>query len=157
MHSLSDEQLLEIYKTNEEGQGQVALVCLYDRYSKQLLNFFYFTLHNDYNKAQDFVHDLFLKVIEKHHTFDNSQIFKAWIFRVASNMCNNEFRSNKVVQKYKNHVISTTEPSFINAETEKVLSICIGKLSREQRSIIVMRFKLKLSIKEMAGIYECAE
>jgi RNA polymerase sigma-70 factor (ECF subfamily) len=157
MQSLSDEHLLDIYKTNKDGQGHDALTCLYNRYAKQLLNFFYFTLHNDYNKAQDLVHDLFLKLIEKHNTFDNSQIFKAWIFRVASNMCNNEFRSDKVVQRYKNHVISTTGPEIINTETAKILRLCIANLSREQRSLIVLRFKLKLSIREMAGIYECAE
>lgn len=157
MHSLSDEQLLEIYKTNEEGQGQVALVCLYNRYAKQILNFFYFTLHNDYNKAQDFVHDLFLKVIEKHSTLRNNQPFKPWIYKIASNMCKNEFRDREVIQKYNNHIIYTSDPLILYDESEKTLRLCISELNRDERSLIVLRFKLKLTVKEIADIYDCAE
>ena len=157
MRHLTDEQLIEIYQNNKGDQGQIALGCLYDRYSLQLLNFFYFTLHNDNDKAQDFVHDLFIKIIEKHGTFNNNQIFKPWIYRIASNMCKNEFRDNKVIQKYNDHVISTTEPLVLIDETEKTLRKCINNLSQEQRSLIVLRFKMKLAVKEIAEIYECPE
>jgi RNA polymerase sigma-70 factor, ECF subfamily len=157
MQHLTDEQLIVIYQSNKNGQGQIALGCLYDRYAKKMLNFFYFTLHNDYNKAQDFVHDLFLKIIEKPGMFNNNQTFKPWIYRVASNMCKNEFRNIKVIQKYNDHIISTTEPVISNDETEIAVRKCISDLNIEQRSLIVLRFKLKLTVKEIAQIYECPE
>lgn len=157
MQHLTDEQLIAIYQSNKDGRGEIALACLYDRYAKKMLNFFYYTLHNDYNKAQDFVHDLFLKIIEKHRTFDNNQAFKPWIYVVASNMCKNEFRANKVTQKYNAHVISTTDPIVLIDETEKSIRKCIGELNQAHRSLIVLRFKLKLTVKEIAEIYDCAE
>ncbi|MGD0756315.1 MAG: sigma-70 family RNA polymerase sigma factor [Bacteroidales bacterium] len=149
--------MIEIYQRDKDGQGQIALGYLYDRYAKQMLNFFYFTLHNDNNKAQDFVHDLFLKIIERHNTFNNNQFFKGWIYRIASNMCKNEFRNIKVIQKYNDHIISTTEPVISNDETEIAVRKCISDLNIEQRSLIVLRFKLKLTVKEIAQIYECPE
>jgi RNA polymerase sigma-70 factor (ECF subfamily) len=72
-------------------------------------------------------------------------------------MCKNEFRDNKVIQKYNDHVISTTEPLVLIDETEKTLRKCINNLSQEQRSLIVLRFKMKLTVKEIAEIYECPE
>jgi RNA polymerase sigma-70 factor, ECF subfamily len=157
MKSLTDEQLMEIYQRNKDGQEQIALDYLYNRYAKKMLNYFYFTLHNDYDKAQDFVHDLFIKIIEDRQKFDKNQFFKPWIYRVASNMCKNEFRSNKVLQKYKDHINSTSELITLNNETEKTLRKCINKISQEHRSLIVLRYKLKFTVKEIAEIYECPE
>jgi RNA polymerase sigma-70 factor (ECF subfamily) len=62
-----------------------------------------------------------------------------------------------VVQKYHNHIISTSHTSILDDETENALRICINKLSQEFRSLIVLRFKMKLTIKEIADIYECPE
>lgn len=157
MQHLSDEQLIEIFQSNKGNKGQIAFSNLYNRYARLMLNFFYFSLHNDYNKAQDFVQDLFVKILEKHHTFNNNQFFKAWIYRIASNMCIDEFRKNIVIRKYQDHIKSSSEIVTLNPETERELRKCITDLNTEQRSLIVLRFKLKLSIKEIAQIYECPE
>jgi RNA polymerase sigma-70 factor (ECF subfamily) len=62
-----------------------------------------------------------------------------------------------VIQKYADHVIYTSEHFISDNETENMLRICINKLSQEKRSLIILRFKLKLSIKEIGEIYECTE
>jgi RNA polymerase sigma-70 factor (ECF subfamily) len=72
-------------------------------------------------------------------------------------MCKNEFRNNKVIQKYKNHILSTSKHIIVNNETEKALRKCINELSQEHRFLIVLKFKLKLTVKEIAEIYECPE
>ena len=155
MLHLTDEQLIEIYQCNDGKRSQIAFSHLYKRYAKLMLNYFYFSLNHDHNKAQDFVHDLFVKILEKHHTFNHDQFFKAWIYRIAENMCNNEFRKNNVIRKYNDQFILTAEILTLNPETENDLRKCINDLNPEQRSIIVLRFKLKLSIKEIAQIYVC--
>jgi RNA polymerase sigma-70 factor (ECF subfamily) len=157
MQHFTDEQLIEIYQSNKDGQGQITFGHLYDRYARLMLNFFYFSLQYDHNKAQDFVHDLFVKIIEKHNTFDNNQLFKAWIYKIASNMCNNEFRKNNVIKKYQDHIKSSSEYILSDPYTEKDLRRCLNELIIEQRSIIILRFKLKFTIKEIAQIYECPE
>lgn len=157
MQHLTDEQLIEIYQKNKGDQAQAAFGHLYNRYAKLMLNYFYFTLHNDHNKAQDMVHDLFLKILEKHHTFNNDQFFKPWLYRIATNMYNNEFRKSSVIKKYQDHIISSSELIALNPDTERDLRKCISDLNTEHRSLIVLRFKLKLSIKEIALIYECPE
>ena len=157
MQDLSDEQLIKIYQSNQDGYGQVALGYLYDRYAKLMLNFFYFSLHNDHNKAQDFVHDLFVRIIEKNQSFDNIHLFKTWIYRIASNMCKNEFRSEKVTRKYTDYIQSASEQFILTNETDNTLKKCINELRQDHRSLIVLRFKMKLSIREIAEVHECAE
>lgn len=157
MQHFSDEQLIQVYQVNKGDKGQIAFTLLYNRYAKVMLNFFYFSLHYDYNKAQDLVQDLFVKILEKHHTFNNNQFFKTWIYKIASNMCNDEYRKNNVIKKYNDHIKSSSEFISLNSETEKELRKCISELNAEQRSLIVLRFKLKLSVKEIAQIYECPD
>jgi RNA polymerase sigma-70 factor (ECF subfamily) len=157
MQQLSDEQLIKIFQNDQDGKGQAALGYLYDRYAGLMLNFFYFSLHFNFDKAQDFVHDLFVRIIEKKQTFDNNHLFKAWIYRIASNMCKNEFRSYKVSKKYTDHVLQTSDDLTFPNESEKLLRECINKLSPDKRALIVLRFRMKLTVKEIAEVHECAE
>jgi RNA polymerase sigma-70 factor (ECF subfamily) len=72
-------------------------------------------------------------------------------------MCNNEFRKNNVIKKYQDHIKSSSEYILSDPYTEKDLRRCLNELIIEQRSIIILRFKLKFTIKEIAQIYECPE
>jgi RNA polymerase sigma-70 factor, ECF subfamily len=157
MQHFSDEQLIQVYQINKGDKGQMAFTLLYDRYAKIMLNFFYFSLHYDHNKAQDLVQDLFVRVLEKNHTFNKDQFFKPWIYKIASNMCSDEYRKNNIINKYNNHIRSSSEIITLNSETKEELRKCIAALDKDHRSLIVLRFKLKLSVKEIAEIYECPE
>lgn len=157
MHKYSDEDLIDIYKSTKDGQGRKAFDCLYMRYSDTITQYFYFALYRDIEKAKDFVHDLFLKLLDSPEKFNSERKFKPWIFQVASNMCKNEFRKSEVSKKYVDHVKATKNEYLNIDESEQLLSDSIRKLSQEQRSLIVLRFKIRLSIKEIAEILECPE
>jgi len=158
MESLTDEQLMELFRLDKDGQGAIAFDHLYNRYAKQMVNYFYYTLWKDYEKAQDFLHDLFLKIIQNKDKFDKNNSFKSWIYRIASNMCKNEFRNNKIKEKYQSHVLHTTSGVTDNEQLlESELQIYINSLKPEQRSLIILRFKFNFTIKEIADIYKCPE
>lgn len=157
MEQFSDEKLFEIYKSSEDSQRRKAFDCLYLRYSDAVTQYFYFALFRDLEKARDFVHDLFLRLLDAPEKFDTSKKFKPWMFQVASNMCKNEFRRQEVNLKYLEHAKSTFKDSLQLNDSEKLLSASIKQLSQEQRSLIVLRFKIKLSIKEIAEIIDCPE
>ena len=157
MNSFTDEQLMEFFQTNKDGQGAIAFDHLYKRYAKRMVNFFYYSLRNDFAKSQDFLHDLFLKIIENKNKFDKNQQFQAWIYRIASNMCKNEFRSININQKYQSHVLFTNNSIEVRQEINKDMQLYINSLEQDQRSLIILRFKFNLTIKEIANIFECAE
>ncbi len=161
MKSLTDEQLMEIVQKNKADQCQMAFDQLYQRYAKTLVNYFYYALHKDNNKAQDFLHDLFLKLIENKASFKCSQRFKPWIFRMAINMCNNEFRREKVFNKYSDHLKNIEANCLFDNQIDYAVNnemwTHIKQLPNEKRALIILRFKFNLSVKEMAVIFDCAE
>jgi len=157
MISFTDEQLMELFRINKDGQGDPAFDHLYNRYAKRMLNFFYYSLQNDYKKAQDFLHDLFLKIIENKARFDRSKQFQSWIYRMAYNMCKNEYRSLSIKKKYQDHVLYTEEISDTGQKIDRDLQLCIHSLEQEQRALIILRFKMNLSVKDIAGIMDCPE
>ena len=44
-------------------------------------------LNKDLDLSQDFVQEIFLKILEKKHLYDPSKKFYTWLFTIASNMC----------------------------------------------------------------------
>jgi len=157
MRNFSDEKLIEIYREKKGNRKQKAFDYLYLRYSTNLRNFFFFALNKDNEKAKDFVHDTFLKIIESPQKFDTTQKFKPWIYKVASNMCKNEYRKLEVVSKYKLEITNSSINYAFLSDNEIKLSEVIKKLPQDKRSLIVLRFKINLSVKEIANIYECPE
>lgn len=157
MKSLTDEQLMEMYQNNTDGRGAIAFDHLYSRYARRMVNFFYYSLRNDHDKAQDFLHDLYLKIIENKHSFNKNQSFQAWVYRIATNMCKNEYRSASINKKYQEHVLYTANEIESDRKHIDELQGYINSLENDQRSLIVLRFKFNLSIKEISQIFECAE
>ena len=58
---------------------RVAFDEIYQRYSQRLLCYFYRMFGGDEEKAQDFLQDLFLKIIEKPEQFISKHKFISWI------------------------------------------------------------------------------
>ncbi|MDE0772624.1 MAG: sigma-70 family RNA polymerase sigma factor [Salibacteraceae bacterium] len=58
--------------------------------------FFFRKLNNNQEKSEDFLHDLFIKIIEKPETFDTSKSFSPWFYSVAHNMVKNEYKKIEV-------------------------------------------------------------
>jgi RNA polymerase sigma-70 factor (ECF subfamily) len=157
MQTFTDEQLIEVIKGTNGNRRKKAFDYLYLRYHKPITNYFYFALQKDHEKAKDFFHDLFLKLIETPEKFDTNRQFKPWIFRIAENMCHNDYRRTEVENKYHEYVLHSVHNHTQLTDIELSLAKCIKKLHREQRSLIILRFKINLSIKEIAEIFECPE
>lgn len=88
----TDEQLLPAIVNGSSK----AFNELYQRYHKRLLYYFFRMLGNNKDLAQDFLQEIFYKVIDKSHLIDPKRKFSTWIFSVAHNMCKNEYRSKKL-------------------------------------------------------------
>ena len=76
----SDEHLMTAVHGGDTG----AFNELYQRYYKRLMYYFYRMLGNSNEKAQDFVQDIFIKIIERAFLFNPSRRFSTWIFSVLS-------------------------------------------------------------------------
>ncbi|MEJ7559363.1 MAG: sigma-70 family RNA polymerase sigma factor [Pedobacter sp.] len=139
---------------------------LYDRYSKPLLRFFYRQLYRDEEKAQDFLQDLFLKVIEKAGLYHQDKRFKVWIYAIASNMCKNEYRKNeirgsKVMDFDFTAIIDTGSSALFNRFDQQLfnqrLAEELAKMDDLHSFTFALRYQDNLSVKEISEVMECAE
>ena len=138
---------------------------LYDRYSRRMVNYFYKMLWQDEEKAQDFMQDLFSKIVHKPHLFDESRVFKTWIYSVANNMCKNEYRKREV-RKISNNSIEgdvagekaskTINKIDLGAFSEK-LEVILHQLDDKKSGTFRLRFYEDMSIKEISEIMDCSE
>ncbi len=134
-----------------------ALVELHARYSKKLLGYFIKMLNRDVDLAQDFVQELFLKIMEKKHLFDPEKKFYSWVFAIASNMCKTAYRHHgKTVQL---HPDLPQQSSLGENELEKKLFLQalekgIEELEHYHKTVFVLRYLEHFSLNEIAEITE---
>ncbi|NJX14000.1 sigma-70 family RNA polymerase sigma factor [Tamlana crocina] len=157
----SDEDLIElINKGNEKAFNEI-----YRRYSKRLYYFFFKKLYQDHNKAEDFLQDLFLKLIEKANYFDKTKLFSTWFYTIAYNMCKNEYRLNEKQNLVKNGILvkpdvvvySNVENKYDTAIFNRYLQNELAKIDENHRLAFLMRYQDNLSIKMISEIMGCSE
>ena len=158
--SCSDEELMIMVSERNSD----ALEELYNRYHKNILYYFYKMLGGAENKAQDFLHDIFLKIIEKPYLFDQKKKFKTWIYQIAYNKCKNEYRREQIRNQAKTkyelkefYTIQTANPeNKIDSELlNQLINNELSGFSKVHYNTFILRFQHQLSIKEIAEIEDC--
>lgn len=156
---LSDEELM---LDMSKGQSK-AFDELYKRYQERMYRYFYRMLGQDTSKAQDFAQDLFIKLIEKPHLFDANRKFSTWVYKIASNMCKNEYRRQNIsffnIEDYEQ---LPSEAIAIPLQLDQKifsnhLKEAIELLKPAHKLCFILRYQEDLSIKEISQIVECPE
>ena len=153
-----DEKLVTLMNLDHEG----AFRELYDRYKDRIFYYFYRMLGNSEQKAQDFLQDLFMKLIEKSELFDPGQSFSTWIFSIAHNMCKNEYRRlerNKLVERE-----DVPEPaaegenldSTFSELSEKIFQ-SLNDLDEEHKTCFLLKYREGFSVEEISDILEISK
>jgi RNA polymerase sigma-70 factor (ECF subfamily) len=142
-------------------QGEVTgLEFLVSRYQVRAVQTAYL-ITRDTSLAEDIVQDCFLRVFRSIHSFDETRPFEPWFLRSVVNA------SVKMIQKSARQVEMGNEAdesvfaeliSRVESVEEQVESIevqdqiwgAMQKLSPRQRAVIVQRYFLNMSEKEMA-------
>lgn len=153
----SDEELMSfIRKGNKE-----AFSLIYDRYADRMLKFFYFRLNNDNDTANDFVQDLFIKIIDKPELFNPEKCFSSWLYSLAHNMIKNEYKKqtnrSELLKLYEYDSIAIDEHEFINREFGESLEKELNLIEPINRNIFKLRYTDELTIREISEITGIAE
>ena len=154
----TDEELMRGVQLGERG----ALTQLYRRYSKKMVRYFYRMLWRDEMKAQDFLHDLFVKFIERPEHFDQTRKFSTWMYSVAVNMCKNEYRKQSFRKSTEEELLLKAEiqidqPSPDDSEFQRKLEVVLRQSDEADRHLFTLRFELDLPVQEIAKLLECPE
>jgi RNA polymerase sigma-70 factor (ECF subfamily) len=155
LENQTDEQL---YVFLSDGSTK-AFNMLYNRYQGKLLYFFYRMLGNDKNLAEDFLQEIFMKIIDKPYLFDTKRKFSTWIYSVAHNMCKNEYRNKAVRQT----VVTEQHPDICDVignkhlDKDKVIEIIFNELElldESHRTAFLLKYREGLSIEDIAVVMD---
>lgn len=158
--NLSDEDLMIFIKKKDKK----AFEELYNRYSKKIFYFIYKTLNHDYDKAEDFLQDVFIKIIEYPEKYNDNKKFSTWIYTLALNLCRNEYKRNKIRNDYTNNekdklhnAIDNINYNYDNELFNKELISILNEIDEDRKMIFILKYIDELSIKEIAEIFNCPE
>jgi RNA polymerase sigma-70 factor (ECF subfamily) len=148
-----------------QEQDKAAFAELYDRYADRLLRFLQRMLGNDHEKAQDFLQEVFMRVIRSADNFKAGKSVRPWIYAISMNLCKNEYRRLTVRQNTEDGVdidsvpqkANDTESQIDMALFQRALEAEIHKLPAYLRSTFLLRFQCGMTIREISEIMACSQ
>lgn len=126
---------------------------LYTRYITGIYRYCYFHMNKNTQHAEDMTQTVFIKAWEHLEQFDGKNM-NAWLFTIARNMIIDHFRTDK-----RTEPLRETIPHEVGGEQlldtlaiQDVVGQALDKVSREQKTVILLRFVEGFSPVETARI-----
>jgi RNA polymerase sigma-70 factor (ECF subfamily) len=158
MKQYTDEQLVRLYI---ESQKNIYFEALYERYVdkvyRKCLSFV-----KDKARAEDYSHDIFLKIIVRLGSFKETSKFSTWLFSITYNYCMDQIRIEKKMAESDlddEMEIAADEPEDMDQMNyeAKQLKKALESISPDERSILLMKYQDDFSIKEIADTFNLTE
>ncbi len=153
---LSDEKLAELVQNGDSDKFGV----LMERYQAKLFRYGKKFISNDDN-IEDVVQDVFIKAYKNIQSFNISQKFSPWIYRIAHNTYINAIKKNLLNPLYLfdfdtliSHTI-TEDPLVREREQKEIKEIVdkvLGQIDPKYREILVLYYIEEISYKEISEI-----
>ncbi len=159
MHS--DEELVRLFVLTQKNSF---FEELYERYADKVYRKC-LTLVKDSARAEDFTHDIFLKLIFKLGSFKEEARFSTWLYSITYNYCMDQLRVNKKrgetnLEEEMEVADEDVDVSVLIEERDtdaKRLHRAIDHLTTEERSILMMKYLDDLSIRDIASVFRITE
>ena len=159
LKKLSDHELLNTYISGNEDSINVLL----NRHRKRILDYIYMMVKN-WDVADDIFQETLIKVVRfvQEGRYTENGKFLSWVLRIAHNQVIDYFRQKKQRnnvsegdagydilnnQKFSDH---TVEEKLITNQIETDVRKLIDFLPPEQKEVVLMRYYMGLSFKEIA-------
>jgi RNA polymerase sigma-70 factor (ECF subfamily) len=144
----SEDLVLAAISRAKSGDGE-AMRFLYLRYADNVYGYVC-SIVRDEHEAEDVTQQIFAKLMTALQRYEPRSVpFSAWILRIAHNAAIDHMRARRAVpcEEVRSPEL---EDGDISRERAQDLQVALAKLPPEQRDVIVMRFVLGLSPKEIA-------
>ncbi len=149
----SDEDVIHQYLSQQPNQ---CFETLYNRYvNKVYRQCLYMTQDSD--KAQDFTHDIFIKVFDKLDAFQQRSTFSTWIYTVAYNYCADQLRLAKrlptTALDEQSEQLSESGEAALHEEALQSVRQALESLSWAEQRLLRQKYEEGQSIEELARQY----
>lgn len=158
-HTLADDTLVREFMSGNEN----AFDELLNRYKDKLYSYILFIIKNN-DVADDIFQETFVKAVMtiRQGRYTPQATFYSWLVRIAHNLIIDQFRTEKNVSMvyhderengWNDYAFSTNEfreNEMVNEQVQKDVVKLMNHLPENLREVVVMRFYLNLSFKEIA-------
>ncbi len=129
---------------------------LFDRYQLPIFNYF-LSLNRNRMLADDLTQNVFEKMIKYSSSYNDQRKFKAWLFTIARNVNNDEYRKKVPSERSEEFCEIKSEANNAHelmekSEKSQQLMAAINLLPDIEREIIVLTKLQKLKFSEVADI-----
>lgn len=158
MKQYTDEELVRLYIDTQRNQYFEALYSRYcDKVYRKCLSF-----TKDPARAEDFTHDIFLKLIVKLGGFKEQAKFSTWLFSVTYNYCTDHTRVRRGGEVLTDEIERLPDPGDDNeaeiAEMEAAgLRRALEHLTPDEKSLLMMKYQDDFSIRDIADMSNITE
>lgn len=148
----TDLYLLELSKNGDEK----AFSELYERHRKPVFQHA-FLFFQDYDKAQDVMQEVFIKLWEKRESIQVNSSFKAYLHSMVRRINLNQIAHAGVARKYQDFVINSDDHStntvtdyIIAKELTEIIDEKIASLPQKMREVFKLSREEQLSHQEIS-------
>lgn len=158
MKHLSDEKLVRLYLETQQNQYFEVIYERYaDRVYRKCLSF-----SKDPMKAEDYTHDIFLRLVLKLSSFKEQARFSTWLYSVTYNYCTDQLRAERKTPVYpledSHRDYSADDDDAELAEMEaRQLQQAMLKMAPDEQTLLLMKYQDEASIRDIAAVYNLTE
>lgn len=153
----TDEELVRLYV---ESQRNIYFEELYDRYVDKVYRKCLSFIKNE-AQAEDFTHDIFLRLVLKIGSFKEHAKFSTWLYSITYNYCMDQMRLAKRQAEEaldENFDLEEDEDDSGFSEMQgKALKKAMEKIAPDEKAILLMKYQDDFSIKEIADTFNLTE
>lgn len=141
-----------------------AFVTITSLYQRKVFALAYSFFRNK-EDALDIVQETFLRVYQKINMFKKGKNFQNWLLQITKNLCIDFYRKRQSKEHNLNERMDISELNVRdpqasetqkNSDINRILSVCINRLSEKQRMVFVLRQYNHLEYSEIAQILNVA-
>jgi len=156
-----NKQAIQLIKRFLHGEAQAfqQLMQLYGPRVHRMIRKMIYSYHD----AEDVNNEIWLKVAQNLHKFDQALPFHAWLFRLASNACIDYLRKKRDIAMEDEHIHyrlhqeqgtgnDSPESQYLQKELQQQVHALLEHLDETDRLILTLRFTEQLSYDEIGGI-----
>ena len=162
-YKLTDELLVELIVSSKDP---LLFKVLYERYIFKVVNTC-LSFSNNNQEAEDICQDIFLKLLDKIHTFKGASKFSTWFYSFTYNHCVNYFHRNKVkkfekntsnIEQICNEVIAqSSDEDLVQMIKLEKLNEALELIPFEDKQILILKYQEFKSVKDLMDLHNAGE
>ena len=128
---------------------------LYDRFQPEIVRYLAHRV-GDPETAEDLAQQVFLKAWQAIPRYESRGVpFKAWLYRMAHNQMVDHYRTRRVTSDLEGVEVvdeAVAETALLAGEMHEALGRALAGLSEDHRQVLVLRFLMEKSAREIGEI-----